>query len=77
MYLTYFKREFAKKHGNSGVLTRFVLLLSGIGTCGINYAHIAIATVATSESVFLIPHFASTEAIPAKNADKTAITSHI
>ena len=31
MYLTYFKREFAKKHGNSGVLARFVLFLSGIG----------------------------------------------
>ena len=30
MYLTYFKREFAKKHGNSGVLARFVLFLSGI-----------------------------------------------
>ena len=32
MYLTYFKREFAKKHGNSGVLTRFVLFLSGMGS---------------------------------------------
>ncbi len=32
MYSTYFKREFAEKHGNSGVLARFVLFLSGIGT---------------------------------------------
>ena len=31
MYLTYFTREFAKKHGHSGVLARFVLFLSGIG----------------------------------------------
>ena len=53
------------------------LRIFAVGTCGNNYAHIAIATVATSESVFLIPHFASTEVIPAKNADKTAITSHI
>ena len=30
MYLTYFKREFAKKHGNSGVLASFILFLSGI-----------------------------------------------
>ena len=30
MYLTYFKREFAEKHGNSGVLARFVLFLAGI-----------------------------------------------
>ena len=30
MYLTYFKREFAKKHENSGVLASFVLFLSGI-----------------------------------------------
>ena len=29
-YYTYFKREFAKKHGNSSVLARFVLFLSGI-----------------------------------------------
>ena len=28
---TYFKREFDKKHGNCGVLARFVLFLSGIG----------------------------------------------
>ena len=35
MYLTYFKREFAKKHGNSGVLARLILFLSGIsGTRG-------------------------------------------
>ncbi len=30
-YLPYFKREFAKKRGNNGVLARFVLLLSGMG----------------------------------------------
>ena len=35
MYLTYFKREFAKKHGNCGVLARFVLFLSGIQPCTI------------------------------------------
>ena len=29
-YYTYFKREFAKKHGNSSVLAKFVLFLSGI-----------------------------------------------
>ena len=28
--LKYFKREFAKKHENSGVLASFVLFLSGI-----------------------------------------------
>ena len=33
--------------------------------------------VATSESVFLIPHFARIDVIPAKNADRTAITIHI
>ena len=32
MYLTYFKREFAKKHGNCGVLARFVLFLSGMAS---------------------------------------------
>ncbi len=29
-YRTYFKREFDKKHENSGVLARFVLFLSGM-----------------------------------------------
>ena len=38
---------------------------------------IVLIAVATSESVFLIPHFASTEVIPVKNAERTAITSHI
>ena len=31
-YQTYFKREFAKKRENSGVLARFVLFLAGIAT---------------------------------------------
>ena len=30
MYLMYFKGAFAKKHGNSGVLARFVLFLFSI-----------------------------------------------
>ncbi len=30
-YYMYFKREFDKKHGNCGVLARFVLFLSGMG----------------------------------------------
>ena len=30
MYYKYFKREFDKKHGNCGVLARFVLFLAGI-----------------------------------------------
>ena len=33
-YLPYFKREFAEKRENSGVLARFVLLLPGIGREG-------------------------------------------
>ena len=33
--------------------------------------------VATSESVFLIPHFARIAVTPAKSADNTAIISHI
>lgn len=33
--------------------------------------------VAMSESVFLIPHFARMDVIPAKKADKIAIKSHI
>ena len=33
--------------------------------------------VATSESVFLIPHFASMAVMPAKKADKTAVNIHI
>ena len=33
--------------------------------------------VATSESVFLIPHFARMDVIPAKKADRIAMISHI
>ena len=36
-----------------------------------------LTAVATSESVFLIPHFARTDVTPAKNADNTAIIIHI
>ena len=36
MYWTYFKREFAEKRGNGGVLARFVLFLSGIAMNGIS-----------------------------------------
>ena len=36
-----------------------------------------LSAVATSESVSRIPHFARIEVIPAKNADKTAIISHM
>ena len=36
-YYTYFKREFAKKHGNSSVLARFVLFLSGIADSNVTY----------------------------------------
>ena len=36
-----------------------------------------LSAVATSESVSLIPHFARIEVIPAKNAESTAIISHM
>ena len=35
------------------------------------------SAVATSESVFRIPHFASIAVSPAKKADKHAVISHI
>jgi hypothetical protein len=38
---------------------------------------IVLIAVATFESVFLIPHFASIDVIPAKNADPNAYNTHI
>jgi len=36
-----------------------------------------LSAVATSESVFLIPHFARTDVSPAKKADNTAAVNHM
>ena len=38
---------------------------------------IVLNAVATAESVFLMPHFARIEVIPAKNAERNASTIHM
>ena len=52
MYLTYFKREFAKKHGNCGVLAGFVLFLSGIKRRGLFIPLIVIFVIRIDDGKF-------------------------